>query len=226
MNESDPPAPSILVIDDNPNNLAVICRYLEENRFDVMIARDGEDGIVKARKGTPDLILLDVMMPGPDGFETCLRLKEDDRTRQIPVLFMTALDGLRDKLQGFQAGGVDYITKPFDEQEALARIRTHLMIRNLQKRLEARNRSLEETNRRLSKAMAEIKTLRGIIPICAACKKIRDDNGYWSQIESYIRDHSEADFSHGICPACAEKMYPELFHEVVEGAGTAPGEGD
>jgi len=193
----------ILVIDDTPNNLSVINQYLEDNGFEVMIARDGEDGIIKAARGLPDLILLDIMMPGMDGFNTCIRLKKDAQTKDIPVLFMTALDGVEDKLKGFEAGGVDYIVKPFNEREAIARIKTHLKIRKLQQ-------DLEEKNRQLQQAMTEIKKLEGIIPICSICKKIRDDKGYWSQLEAYFEEHSEAKFSHSLCQECAKKHYPDF----------------
>ena len=203
MNKPEERAPVILVIDDSPTNLAVITEHLEERAFEVMIARDGEDGIAKASHGQPDLILLDVMMPGIDGFETCSRLKSDPRTKEIPVLFMTAMDSVEDKLKGFEAGGVDYIVKPINELETIARINAHLKIRNLQK-------DLEEKNRRLQQAMDEVKKLQGIIPICSICKKIRDDKGYWKQIEAYIQEHSEAEFSHSICEECARKYYAHL----------------
>ncbi len=199
----------ILVIDDNLSNLSVITDHLDANGFDVMIARDGQDGIDKAQRGHPDLILLDVMMPGIDGFETCRRLKANAPTRSIPILFMTALDSIEDKLKGFDAGGQDYITKPFNEQEALARIHVHISLRRLQLEAQDRNQRLEKANQNLKKALEEIKTLHGILPICAACKKIRDDDGCWSQIEEYIQKHTDADFSHGICPECARKLYPE-----------------
>jgi response regulator RpfG family c-di-GMP phosphodiesterase len=103
-------------------------------------------------------------------------------------------------------GGVDYITKPFKSEEVLARVKTHLTLRFLQ--LE-----LEEKNAELQKAMDEIKTLRGFIPICASCKRIRNDEGYWEQIESYISSHSDAKFSHGCCEECARKLYPELLDD-------------
>ena len=204
MKQKENRAPLILVIDDNPSNLSVINQYLEDNGFEVMIARDGDDGVVKAARGLPDLILLDVMMPGMDGFETCRQLKGESLTRDIPVLFMTALDSVEDKLKGFDAGGVDYIVKPFNEREAIARINTHLKIRKLQQ-------DLEEKNRRLEKAMNEIKKLEGIIPICSICKKIRDDKGYWSQLEAYFEEHSEAKFSHSLCQECAKKYYPDFL---------------
>ena len=204
MNDLNSADMLILIIDDNPNNLSIITEHLEMNHLEVMVARDGEDGIIKAQKGSPDLILLDVMMPGLNGFETCALLKKDPRTDDIPVLFMTALDNVEDKLRGFEAGGLDYITKPFNEQEVLARVKVHLIIRKLQKDLEKKNRELES-------ALEEIDTLRGIIPICSSCKKIRDDKGYWNQLEEYITRHSSAVFSHGLCPECARRLYPGLY---------------
>ncbi len=203
MKHTENTDPVVLVIDDSPNNLAVIARHLEDNGFEVMIARDGEDGVIKAARGLPDLILLDIMMPGMDGFETCKRLKSTSDTKEIPVLFMTALDSVEDKLRGFEEGGVDYIVKPFNEHEAVARVKTHLKIRKLQ-------RDLEEKNRRLQQAMNKIKKLEGIIPICSFCKKIRDEEGSWKQLEGYFQEHSEATFSHGLCQECAKKHYPEL----------------
>jgi DNA-binding response OmpR family regulator len=203
MNEPPNRPPVILVIDDNPTNLGLITRHLEERSFEVMIARDGEDGIAKASHGLPDLILLDVMMPGIDGFETCSKLKSDPKTEDIPVLFMTAMDNIEDKLKGFEAGGVDYIVKPINEHETIARIDIHLKLRKLQK-------DLEDKNRRLQQALDEVKKLQGILPICAKCKKIRDDKGDWHQIETYIRKHSEAQFSHGLCKECARELYPGL----------------
>jgi len=99
---------------------------------------------------------------------------------------------------------MDYITKPVKVEAVLARVNTHLTIRRLQK-------DLEEKNAQLQEAFDNIKTLKGLIPICANCKKIRDDEGYWHQVEGYIRDHSEAEFTHGICPDCAMTLYPEFY---------------
>jgi len=107
-----------------------------------IIARDGETGLERAKFSRPDLILLDVLMPGMNGFETCRRLKADEATRDIPVLFMTVLSETSDKLKGFEAGGVDYVTKPIQEEEVLARVTAHLDLRNLQKRLEEKNAEL------------------------------------------------------------------------------------
>jgi two-component system sensor histidine kinase ChiS len=134
---------TILVVDDNPTNLRVLVDYLEEVGFEVLAAEDGETAIDLLQYTLPDIILLDVMMPGIDGFETCRRLKNDSTTKDIPVIFMTALSDTDDKVEGLQAGAVDYITKPLQHEEVLARIKTHLTINNLQKQLQAANSELE-----------------------------------------------------------------------------------
>ncbi len=194
----------ILIVDDNPTNLNVLVDYLNEAGFKTLIAESGERALYQTSNVHPDLILLDVMMPGLDGFKTCRRLKENKATQDIPVIFMTALSETSNKVKGFQAGGVDYITKPFQQEEVLARVTTHITIRNLQKLVEAHNAELQE-------ALATVKLLSGLLPICANCKKIRNDEGYWKQIEIYVREHSEAEFSHSICPDCIKELYPDFY---------------
>ncbi|TFV97077.1 EAL domain-containing protein [Oxalobacteraceae bacterium OM1] len=136
--------PTVLMVDDTPTNLGVLALVLEEQGFDVAVAQDGEEALSRARLVHPDLILLDVMMPGIDGFETCRRLKHDAALRAIPVIFMTALADHADKVLGFQVGAVDYVTKPFQMEEVLARIRTHLALRNMQQQLAEQNRRLQQ----------------------------------------------------------------------------------
>lgn len=126
---------TILIVDDTPANLGVLVETLGAAGYQLMVAEDGEEALAQTTQTQPDLILLDVMMPGLDGFETCRRLKARESTREIPVLFMTALSETTDKVKAFAAGGVDYITKPIEHEEALARIRTHLTIRRLQRGL-------------------------------------------------------------------------------------------
>jgi len=123
---------TILVVDDNPVNLKVLCDFLHTCHYRVVIAQSGEQALENVHKNSPDLILLDVMMPGIDGFETCRRLKENSKTKEIPVLFMTALSDTVNKIQGLNLGAVDYITKPFDQAETLARIKAHLALRRVQ----------------------------------------------------------------------------------------------
>lgn len=123
---------TILVVDDNAVNLKVLCDFLHTCHYRVVIAQSGEQALKNVHRVSPDLILLDVMMPGIDGFETCRQLKEDPKTQDIPVLFMTALSDTVNKIQGLNLGAVDYITKPFDQAETLARIKAHLALRRIQ----------------------------------------------------------------------------------------------
>jgi signal transduction histidine kinase/DNA-binding response OmpR family regulator len=150
---------TILIIDDEPANLRMMSDYLGSFGFGVLIARDGESGFEKAQYAQPDLILLDVLMPGMDGFETCQRLKADEMAKDIPVIFMTALAEIEDKVKGFRLGAVDYVTKPFQHEEILARITTHLRLRELTERLEhrVRERTQELTiaNQHLQREIAE-----------------------------------------------------------------------
>lgn len=126
---------TVLIVDDTPANLSVLLECLGRNGYRVLVAEDGEDALEQVAHAPPDLVLLDVMMPGIDGFETCRRLRANPATRDIPVIFMTALTDTREKLAGFEAGGVDYITKPVQHEEALARVATHLQLQRLRREL-------------------------------------------------------------------------------------------
>ena len=139
----------ILLVDDNPTNLKVLWQALEEEAYEIMAATSGEQAIQLAHDGRPDLILLDVMMPYMDGFETCRRLKADSQTAEIPVLFITARDETEALVEGFSAGGFDYIVKPFRSAEVLARTRTHLERTWLAKMLAAKNGELQDKNAQL-----------------------------------------------------------------------------
>jgi two-component system sensor histidine kinase/response regulator len=135
--------PIVLLVDDTPANLGVLFEHLDEHGYRVLVAEDGEEAVDLAERVGPDVILLDVMMPGMDGFETCERLKAQPQTRDIPVIFMTALTDTRDKVKGFRAGAVDYVTKPFQHEEVLARVRTQVQMRRLDARLRQQNARLE-----------------------------------------------------------------------------------
>lgn len=183
----------ILIVDDTLENIQILGIILKQKHYRINVAQDGPTALTLAEKVLPNLILLDILMPGMDGYEVCRQLKQNTKTKDIPVIFLTAKADTDSIVTGFETGAVDYITKPFQKMELLARVKTHLDLR----------RSKQE----LEKALDEIKTLKGIIPICASCKKIRDDEGYWNNLETYIQSHSEAAFSHGICPDCAEELY-------------------
>lgn len=134
---------TLLVIDDTPENVTVLLNILSKAGFEVLVAQDGEEGIQTAEYAQPDMILLDIMMPGMNGFEVCQQLKKTSQTNSIPVIFMTALTETLDKVKGFQVGAADYITKPLHHEEVLARIKAHLAAHKLQKRLHERNMELD-----------------------------------------------------------------------------------
>ncbi len=177
---------TLLIVDDNPTNLSVISDYLDEYGFELMVATDGESGLERAIYARPDLILLDVMMPGIDGFEVCHRLKAHDETREIPVIFMTALASVDDKVRGFEAGAVDYVTKPIQQAEVLARVSTHLRIRDLSRAEQKRRvlaESLEETGRILSSSLDMrqvpvriLERLADVVPYERGSVWLRQDN--------------------------------------------------
>lgn len=139
-----PEQSTVLIVDDTPTNLEVLHELLDGNGYEVLVAIDGESAFNQAAYAQPDIILLDIMMPGWDGFETCRRLKSEEKTRSIPIIFMTALSEIQDKVRGFELGGVDYITKPLQHEEVLARVHTHITLRRLQKTLQDTNTILEE----------------------------------------------------------------------------------
>ena len=154
MNDQNNEKSVLLIVDDNPTNLGLLFEYLTNSGFKVLVAIDGESTIEQVKYAKPDLILMDVMMPGIDGFETCSRLKANRSTQDIPVIFMTALSETVDKVHGFNIGGVDYITKPIQSEEVLSRVQTHLSIRNLQKQLQEQNERLQqESNENQQKAI-------------------------------------------------------------------------
>ncbi len=195
---------TVTVVDDEPENLYLLEAMLSRVGYQVAAFPHAELAWAAACEEPPDLGLFDVRMAGVDGYELCRRFKADERLHEIPIIFVSALSSAEDIAAGFECGGVDYITKPIREVEVLARVRTHLAVRHAY---------LE-----LAKALTRIKTLQGIIPICANCKKVRDDEGFWHQVEAYVRERTLAEFSHGICPECFRRLYPEFANEYDERA--------
>ncbi len=186
MRGSERTTGTILVIDDNITNLKVASDYLKAEGFEILIARDGESGIKRAKLTQPDLILLDVQMTGIDGFETCRRLKLDSQTEAIPVIFMTVLTNVEDKLKGFEAGGVDYVPKPFQIQELLARVNTHLTIYKLQRELQAEIRERKLAEVALHKANLELQRLSVLDDLTQIANRRRFDQylkAQWQQPE-------------------------------------------
>lgn len=222
---------TILAVDDIPVNLKLLVEVLTADGYHVLQADSGELALASVAANPPELILLDIRMPGMDGLEICRRLKARPESRDIPIIFVSASGEAAERVEGLQLGAVDFITKPFQQEELLARVHTHLELRRLRVRLEQqaadlrqineqleselseRNRAeqaLRETNVELAAALANVKSLSGLLPICSACKGIRDDKGYWTQVETYISENSEATFTHGLCPDCISRLYPSL----------------
>jgi PleD family two-component response regulator len=218
------PQSGILLVDDNPDSVNLLSLILARAGYRVWPALDGSEALEKAELLSPDLILLDIMMPGLDGYQVCERLKAQENTRDIPVIFISAIGQVQGKVRALAAGGVDYITKPFQTQEVLARVATHLSLRALQRELELRNAELQQRNAELQQMLETINTLSGLIPICAWCsRKIEDESGEWVSIEAYIESHSEATLTHSMCPDCLERMKNEAEQTLQSRAGRRPG---
>ena len=157
-----------------------------------------------------DLILMDINLEDMDGIEATRRIKADARFEDVPIIMVTGETSQESLQAAFDAGAVDYITKPVVKIELLARVNSFLKLKKEIDARKAREQEKEALIVELEEALLSIKTLKGLIPICATCKKIRDDKGYWNQIETYIREHSGVEFSHGMCPDCAVKFDEEL----------------
>jgi cyclic di-GMP phosphodiesterase len=171
----------VLMVDDNPTNLQVLQATLEGQGYRLLAARDGASALSVVAKATPDLILLDIMMPEMDGFEVCQRLKSDPATFEIPVIFLSALGQTEDKVKGLELGAVDYITKPFQPEEVIARVNTHLTLRCLQRQLAVANAELRELNEDLEKKVEErsqelLRSRDSIIFAMAKMTEARDDD--------------------------------------------------
>ena len=167
---------NIMVVDDTPANLRLLSQMLKQHGYKVHAVSSGEQALIAAEMAPPDLILLDIMMPGLDGYTVCERLKAKPQTANVPIIFISALNEPLDKVKAFSVGGVDYLTKPFQLEEILARVSVHLTFRHLQLQLEkantqlaAQNQELQQRNAELQEALAAIKTLSGLVPICAWC---------------------------------------------------------
>ena len=156
-NQADVGKPEILIVDDTPNNLRFLSTMLLEQGYEVRKSINGQMALRSVQSEPPNLILLDIRMPDMNGYEVCQKLKADEQTKDIPVIFLSALDDPMDKVMAFDVGGVDYITKPFQFEEVLARVKTHLTIRKLQKQLQDQNERLQQEIRKREQVEAELR---------------------------------------------------------------------
>jgi sigma-B regulation protein RsbU (phosphoserine phosphatase) len=195
----------ILIAEDDLVSRKMLEATLTRWGYEVLVTCDGQAAL-QALTGpdAPRVAILDWMMPSLDGVDVCRRVREGGVAQPPYVILLTAKGNKEDIVSGLEAGADDYIIKPFDREELRARLQAGLRIITLQNQLAARVRELEE-------AIARIRTLQGLLPICSYCKRVRNDGDYWQQVESYISDHSDARFSHGICPDCYESVVrPQL----------------
>jgi len=189
----------ILIAEDDPVSRKVLEVLLAKNGYDVVSTSDGNQAWQALQSGdAPELAILDWMMPGMEGVEVCRKAREEDNTKATYIILLTARGSKEEIVEGLQAGADDYLTKPVNPKELQARLQVGVRILELQDSLSDRVKELED-------ALSHIKTLQGLLPICSYCKKIRNDQNYWEQMEGYITKHSEAVFSHSICPDCYEK---------------------
>lgn len=198
----------ILIVEDDPVSSYMLETTLSKWGYTAIVARDGELALQVLQKDkAPQLVILDWMMPNMDGIELCKKLRENPAKQSTYIILLTAKSDKKDVVMGLDMGADDYITKPFDRNELRARLRVGVRIIELQQSLADRITQLEE-------ALANVKQLQGILPICSHCKKVRDDQNYWQQVESYISTHTDAQFSHGICPECFEQITKTQIDEL------------
>jgi DNA-binding NarL/FixJ family response regulator len=194
----------VLLIEDNPTDVLLVrqacaavplvpCVFTHVERL--------SQGLKCLSEARFDVILLDLGLPDSQGLETLAKVKA--LASAVPILILTGFDDESLSLQAVRAGAQDYLSK--------AHIDGYIITRAIRYAIE-RHQILEERKKLIQEALATVKTLKGLLPICAACKKIRDDNGYWNQLEAYIETHSDAEFTHGLCPECRRRMFPEPSH--------------
>jgi len=194
----------VLIAEDEPVSRRLLEGALARWGYQVMVAADGEQAWkILQEPESPMLIVLDWLMPGLDGVDVCRRAREDVRLNSAYILLLTSRTSKEDVVQGLEAGADDYVTKPFDAAELRARIQVGARLVSLQHALAERVRDLES-------ALSHVKQLHGLLPICCYCKKIRDDRNYWHQVESYVANHADVRFSHGICRDCSAKLKEQL----------------
>jgi phosphoserine phosphatase RsbU/P len=194
----------VLIAEDDRVTGEILARTLQRWNYETTLVVDGTEAWARlstTREAT--LAILDWMMPGIDGPDVCRRVRAELPDAHMYLLLVTAREGRNDVVAGLDAGADDYVIKPFDSEELRARVAVGARVLGLQQKLAERVNELQE-------ALTNVKQLRGLLPICSYCKRIRGDDQYWQQVEGYIEKHSDAQFSHGICPSCFATISAEL----------------
>jgi DNA-binding response OmpR family regulator len=200
----------ILIAEDDASSRLALSAVLKRLGYEVVAVGDGEAAWAALQVAdAPKIAVLDWEMPGLTGVEVCQRARAAAGNGNKYLILLTSRAEKREIVEGLEAGANDYITKPFDEGELMARVRVGERIIDLEQQLRNRVTELEE-------ALAHIKFLQGILPICMFCHRIRDDEESWRRIEDYLMEHADVQLSHGLCPVCFEKHYPELYRKAKE----------
>jgi sigma-B regulation protein RsbU (phosphoserine phosphatase) len=196
---------TVLVADDHDINRKLLRTLLSAEGYDVVEATNGNEALTFLKSATTPIVgLIDWEMPQVEGIEVCRQTRALNPETPLFLILVTVRDTKQDVVTGLQAGANDYITKPFDKTELLARVKIGSQMVELQQTLTQHVKELKD-------ALISVKQLSGLLPICSYCKKIRDDQNYWQQVEAYVGKHSEAQFSHSICPTCYEDIVkPEM----------------
>ena len=203
----------ILIAEDDLTSRRILAVVLKKAGHEVVETTNGlEAWKALQRPDAPSLVILDWIMPEMDGLEVVNRVRGLNREHSAYIIMLTSKSEKADVITGLNAGADDYLIKPFDLGELRARVEVGRRMIYMQAQLARQFRELRQ-------AMDHIKTLQGILPICSFCKKIRDDKGYWDQVEVYVCKHSNAQFSHSICPECMKKHFPEAFEDDIENPG-------
>jgi phosphoserine phosphatase RsbU/P len=194
----------VVIAEDDRVTGEILARTLQRWNYATTLVGDGADAWARLHAATePTLAILDWMMPGMDGPEVCRRVREELPLANMYLLLVTARESRGDVVAGLDAGADDYVIKPFDPEELRARVAVGARVLALQQKLAERVAELQT-------ALSNVKQLRGLLPICSYCKRIRGDDQYWQQVEGYIAAHSDAQFSHGICPSCYATISAEI----------------
>jgi len=212
---------AILIVDDSRDEQALLSTRLRTAGYEALMVADSAEAVLGMLTqesagqgmGDIDLILMDIMLPGVDGLEACRRIKAIERLRDIPIIVITVKTDEQALLAAFAAGAMDYIRKPVNPAELIARVASALTLKKERDTRKAREEELLMRTQELEQALREVKVLHGLIPICAKCKRVRTDNGDWQYLEEYIQAHSEAEFSHGICQVCMKEVYPGVIKD-------------
>jgi len=197
---------TVLFVEDEPVTRSTIAAILERQIHTVLLAGDGRAGLEAFKAHQPEIVITDIRMPVMSGLDMAREIKL--LAPRTHVIVTTAHNDTEFFLDAIDIGIDQYLLKPIDRDRLFAAIRKPQEVLGLERTIRFKNREQKKLIKELQVALQNIKTLQGLIPICASCKKIRDDKGYWNQIEAYISEHSSAEFSHGICPDCAKKIYP------------------